>query len=240
MAAVEITGGLKKSGESARTESVKPRLDWLELGPVQWVSPTILKFDPNNKYPPISRDDLVEFLKDIKRKGVLVPLIVRMDNVVIAGRNRLSAALENELPSIPIQRIISRLDAKKEQEIRESENDRRRHWTKDQKETFIESNFGDEIKEEKRGGKEGSKKSDLPERIAKASGGQITKESARKHITDVRKKIAPKKDKPKGINSEITKLESDLKKTVAKITELTAKKSSLEDKIKKLKKLKAG
>jgi hypothetical protein len=70
--------------------------------------------------------------KDIRERGVLVPLIVQKQNektIVIAGHNRLKIALKLQLPEIPVQYIESKLTEEQEREFVVKDNLLRRQFS---------------------------------------------------------------------------------------------------------------
>lgn len=195
-----MTRGLETADDNTEIAEKKG----LELSDIVYVDPRALKPNPLNTYPPLAASELDELVRDIGEKGVIVPLIVRLDDVVVCGHNRLTAALKAALETVPAQRILSALTDALEQDIMRSENDRRRggNWTKEQKLSFIKENFADELRADRRGGDRKSElarnqnfnevlKSDrgsLAEKIEKQSRGRITKGTADRLLADIRKK----------------------------------------------------
>jgi ParB-like chromosome segregation protein Spo0J len=64
----------------------------VRFSPIQEIPIGVLKENPDNAYPPLTGVEFEDLVADIKKMGVVVPLIVRKDNVVISGHNRLRAS----------------------------------------------------------------------------------------------------------------------------------------------------
>lgn len=175
----------------------------LELSDLQYIRPQELKPNPLNDYPPLAEDEMAELRTDIGSKGVLVPLIARVDNVLLCGHNRLAAALALELERVPVQRILGTLTPELEKDIMKSENDRRRggKWSREKKEQFILEHFGEQLAKDKRGGDHTSVAAkeqkfnesllsdtqNIAVAIEKKSRGRIARGTAQRLVTKLRK-----------------------------------------------------
>lgn len=65
--------------------------------------------------------------EDIEKRGVVVPLLVRQDGVLLAGHNRLQIAREIGLRFVPVQTVLEELSERQEQEFIINDNLLRRH-----------------------------------------------------------------------------------------------------------------
>lgn len=177
----------------------------IDLSDILYLPLAELQDNPLNEYPALPEEELAELESDIREKGILVPLIVKLDGVIVCGHNRKAAALRAGLKRAPVQQILSPLSAALEKDIMKSENDRRRggRWSKEQKEAFIRENFEAELTERKHGGarKRSGRKNqgslnlekapegeDLARKIEKKSRGQIPAGTAKRIVAGLRKK----------------------------------------------------
>ncbi len=69
-----------------------------------YVSPSVLKVHPRNQefFDDIGGAEYERFRTSIREDGILQPLIVSSDMVVLAGHQRLKAALDEKFPLVPI------------------------------------------------------------------------------------------------------------------------------------------
>lgn len=192
--------GMSRAGRNAQTiEPAIFRKKGLDLSDLLYLDPRELSPNPLNEYPPLTAAEMEELSRDISEKGIIVPLISRLDGVLVCGHNRLAAALSLELERVPVQRILGELTPELEKDIMKSENDRRRggRWTKEQKEEFIRKNFEEQIEKSKLGGDRRSADADqsslnIGREIEKKSRGKIPSGTARRIVAKI-KKERPKK-----------------------------------------------
>jgi ParB-like chromosome segregation protein Spo0J len=71
--------------------------------------------------------------EDIEKRGVVVPLLVRQDGVLLAGHNRLQIARDIGLRFVPVQTVQEELTERQEQEFIINDNLLRRHLTIDER-----------------------------------------------------------------------------------------------------------
>jgi hypothetical protein len=71
--------------------------------------------------------------EDIEKRGVVVPLLVRQDGVLLAGHNRLQIAREIGLRFVPVQMVQEELTERQEQEFIINDNLLRRHLTNEER-----------------------------------------------------------------------------------------------------------
>lgn len=174
----------------------------IELSDILYLPLADFKDNPLNDYPPLPEDELEELTQDIREKGILVPLIVKLDGTLVCGHNRKAAGLRAGVDRAPVQQILSPLSAALEKDIMKSENDRRRggRWSKEQKERFVLENFSADLEKDNRGAHKQGKKfnellePDLARKIEKQSRGRITSGTAKRIVADLRKKTPKKPD----------------------------------------------
>lgn len=70
---------------------------------VTQLAPTVLKPHPRNKefFDDMSIDKWKEFLESVKTSGIIEPIVITQDNVVVSGHQRLRAAKELNLETVP-------------------------------------------------------------------------------------------------------------------------------------------
>ena len=187
----------------------------IELSEIYWYSPEQLKENPLNTYAPLSDDELLELMEDIREKGIIVSLIAKKigdEMILLCGHNRRRAAARLKLPKVPVQLILSPLTPKLEKEIMHSENDLRRggSWSKEKKIEFILEHFGEDLSKDNRGGDRKSKTSqdqkfselllddskNMAKVIEESSKGNITEGTAKRLLSEIKKKKLVRKDKP--------------------------------------------
>jgi len=190
----------KRAGFGKTAEKKDP-IAKLKLGDIEQLSVKLLEPNPLNPYPALTQEQLSELVADIKDKGVIVPLIARPDGVLLCGHNRLKAAIQAGLKTVPVQTVLhpKKLGKKLQLEIMHSENDKRRggNWSKAEKLDWIQKHFGAELLKDRRGGNHKSKKqkeAPLEKQIEKKSKGKITSGTAKRLLAELRKKA--KKDLP--------------------------------------------
>lgn len=199
---------IPRPGTSSSQPLVLPVLEkhGVELSDILYLPLADLRDNPLNDYPPLPEDELEELTQDIREKGILVPLIAKLDGTLVCGHNRKAAGLRAGVDRAPVQQILSPLSAALEKDIMKSENDRRRggRWSKEQKEKFIQENFAQEISTDNRGLNRSDVRkfnelsqagtADLAKKIEKQSRGKITSGTAKRIVADLRKKTPKKPD----------------------------------------------
>jgi len=172
------------------------------LSYVDHVDPKSLSVNKlNSVFDEISKKDFETLKADIQERGVLVPLILKVDRTtLLAGHNRLKVAIELNLLTVPVQYLETELDKESEKEFVIKDNLLRRQLTASQKLALIETLYGREISEAKHGGKRGNRHTkqenestkiqlNLAKRIEQETG--IKSGTAQRFISDIRKRNAP-------------------------------------------------
>jgi|688.fasta_scaffold158767_2 ParB-like chromosome segregation protein Spo0J len=97
---------------------------------VQHIAPEKLKINPLNKELFAVQDGKeYEALKDdVLQRGIIVPLIAKSDNTLLAGHTRLRIAKELRLKSVPVQ-YAKEMNATEERKFLVNDNLLRRHLT---------------------------------------------------------------------------------------------------------------
>lgn len=233
-----------------KQKSVKVSQTRIDLSEILWLEAESLRENPYNDYPPLSEEETVELAGDIREKGVIVPLIVRMDeDVIICGHNRRRASILAEEKRIPVQRVLRRLTEQQERELMKSENDRRRggHWSKEKKEEFIQEHFGEDLTEDRRGGNFGNQytggkssvnfrqdsQGSLAKEIEKKSRGKITEGTAKRIIAGIKKKPSSSVEKRNPRISDKDRKKGE--KLALQLNTLRKTRDILENKLKKAK-----
>jgi hypothetical protein len=79
----------------------------IPLKPVKDVAVSELQVNPDNAtyFKNESKEYFQRLEEDIRKRGILVPLIVKKDGTLLAGHNRLRVAKEIGLPVVPVQYV---------------------------------------------------------------------------------------------------------------------------------------
>lgn len=134
--------------------AVEPVQCGLELSAIAWLDPAELRAHPlNEQYFRTETPDYFQRLKeDIGTRGILVPLIARLDGTLLAGHNRLKVALEIGLAPVPVQRLLTELSSGEEEAFLIKDNLLRRQLSAAEKKELITRLYGSEILKDRRGG----------------------------------------------------------------------------------------
>ena len=254
---------MSKEIEFRLTEIEEIEMEGIKLYDVQDIDPELLKPNPDNKiFNPLSGKDYELLKEDIRERGIIDPLIIRQDKVLLTGHNRLRIALELKLKTIPVRKIESGLKPKDEKKFLVLDNLLRRQLSPTEKESLIHEFYKDEILEDNRGGDRKSlKKNDgkikgeisplipkesLAKKIQREIG--ISEDTAKKILAKKRKELLPKKantNKPvkvtktepnkKVIEARLKKIDSELKPLLIKVEKLKSEKAELTKRLGKMK-----
>jgi hypothetical protein len=224
----------------------------IKLLDVQDINPEMLKPNPDNKiFNPLSGKDYERLKEDIRERGIIDPLIIRQDKVLLTGHNRLRIALELKLKTIPVRKVESGLKPKDEKKFLVLDNLLRRQLSPDEKESLILEFYKEEILQDNRGGNRGnqftknesakSEKSPLPKskslakKIEEETG--IKEATAKKIIAKKRKELAKSEKSP--LPKKVTKTDPNKKVIEARLKKIESELASLEKQKEKLKSEKA-
>lgn len=244
---------MSKEIEFRLTEIEEIEKKGIKLYDVQDINPELLKPNPDNKiFNPLSGKDYELLKEDIRERGIIDPLIIRQDKVLLTGHNRLRIALELKLKTIPVRKIESGLKPKDEKKFLVLDNLLRRQLSPTEKESLIQEFYKDEILEDNRGGDRKSlKKNDgkikgeisplipkesLAKKIQREIG--ISEDTAKKILAKKRKELLPKKandSKP----GKVTKTDPNKKVIETRLKKIDSELASLEKQKEKLKSEKA-
>ncbi len=102
---------------------------------VRQVSPSeLLVNNKNREYFEQENDQHLQQLReDIRRRGVIVPLIAKRDGTLLAGHNRLLLAQELHLKYVPVQYVQEELTEEREREFIVKDNLLRRQLSADKR-----------------------------------------------------------------------------------------------------------
>jgi hypothetical protein len=117
----------------------------IPLSEVKRVAPSDLIRNPKNtEYFEHEDDAHLQLLReDIRKRGVLVPLIAKRDGTLLAGHNRLLLAQELSLKTVPVQYVQEELSDEKEREFIINDNLLRRHLSLEKRITLYKLRYPD-------------------------------------------------------------------------------------------------
>ena len=132
---------------------------------------------------------------DIRRRGVLVPIIATAEGVILSGHRRARITREIGRIFVPVQFVKGTLTPDQEREFLIKDNLLRRHLGPEEKKRLIVTLYGGELDHDRRGGDRTgrgetpavTKADPLPDRIERETGGQIKAGTAKRLIADIRK-----------------------------------------------------
>jgi ParB-like chromosome segregation protein Spo0J len=134
----------------------------LKLSDVRYDALSKLRANPQNTV--LFREETPEYFArlrdDIRERGVIVPLIAKLDGTLLAGHNRLRVAAELGLKEIPVQYLLETLSPEEEKSFVVKDNLLRRQFTYEQWVTIFRElvpNYEERLFEESRGRKRSSK-----------------------------------------------------------------------------------
>jgi hypothetical protein len=138
-------------------ETKQVELKGVRLSDIQFVSPAKLKVNPLNVsfFKEESGEYFQQLREDIEKRGIIVPLIAKKDDVLLAGHNRLRTARALQMENVPVQYVLDELPANAEQEFIIKDNLFRRQFTSAE---WIElykklyPDFDEQVHQETRGG----------------------------------------------------------------------------------------
>ena len=130
----------------------------LPLSPVRRLPPSEVKLSEKNSaaFDPLSQPDFERLKADIAERGILVPLILKQDKTLIAGHNRLRAAQDLGLETVPVQYVETTLSPEQENAFVIKDNLLRRQLTAEQKSRLIADLYGEQIRQTQHGGARGN------------------------------------------------------------------------------------
>jgi ParB-like nuclease domain len=138
-------------------ETKKVEIQGVRLSDVQHVSTSRLR--PNAFNSDFFREESTDYFNnlraDIHARGVIVPLIAKTDDTLLAGHNRLRVARELGLGTVPVQYVLDTLSEKVEQEFIIKDNLYRRQFSTEEwiylyKKLYPD--FEQQVNQEMRGG----------------------------------------------------------------------------------------
>ena len=209
------------------------------------IPPGKLKPNPNNPYKELPKDDYERLKKDIAERGIIDPLIIDENLILLTGHNRLKIAIELNLKEIPVRKISSEISEKEKEKILVLDNLNRRQLSPDEKRDFIKKYYGEEIQKDHRGKqsikptrvgfKEETNKINVAEKVSKEMG--MSKRQAERIVSDIRKENKPISENPPGKKYTIEEAKKKFRKPEIKgileeIEKNTKKMNDIKSKIK--------
>jgi hypothetical protein len=196
------------SGEMAHTP--KQFLSGTNLSEIKQVEPSKLKPNPKNTeyFSQESEEYFANLEKDIRERGIIVPLLAKEDGTLLAGHNRLTVAERLKLKFVPVQYVKQAISESDEQAFVIKDNFLRRQLSNDERMKLyriLYPNFDERIAE---GMKQGKPK---PEAL---NAKKIAEDTGQK-ITAVQKQFERlKKSKPDNVGLSNPKPEKPQKNTI--------------------------
>jgi len=195
---------VKQSQAEAEQVTAPKQATGLPLSPVRPLAPAEVKLSDENSaaFDPLSKPEYERLKADIKERGILVPLIIRSlnDKTLIAGHNRLRAAQDLGLETVPVQYVETELSPAQETAFVRKDNLFRRQISAAAKESLIRKWYGAEIHKDNRGGSRGNQHTGgksgkssgepLAKKIASETG--ITESTAKRILAKERAKASHK------------------------------------------------
>lgn len=193
----------------AWVEAKKVEIQGIRLSDVQYISPNKLKANPlNSDY---FKEESVEYFnnlrKDIQERGIIVPLISKKDDTLLAGHNRLRLAKELGIENVPVQYVLDTLPKTAEQEFLIKDNLYRRQfstaeWIHLYKKLYPD--FDVQIQQETRGG--GLKWSKTERSVLLSDEENIQRLTADRIANDTGQKVS-------AVQKQLSKYRRELKET---------------------------
>lgn len=180
----------------------------LKMSDVRYETITTFRANPQNTV--LFREETPEYFarlrKDIQERGIIVPLIAKLDGTLLAGHNRLRIAEELHLREVPVQYLLEQISAEEEKGFVIKDNLLRRQFTYEQWTAIFRElvpNYDKRIQEESRGRKKKSsatingqmsefqKKESLTQELTERTG--LNERTIRRINEAARKKLQPEK-----------------------------------------------
>jgi ParB-like chromosome segregation protein Spo0J len=227
-------------------ETKQVEMRGVRLSDIQFVSPAKLKENPLNTdfFREESADYFAKLRADVEQRGIIVPLVVKKDDTLLAGHNRLRVARELGIENVPVQYVLEGLSATSEREFIIKDNLYRRHfsgaeWIDLYRKMYPD--FDEQITQETRGGGRKWNKTENSVLLKPASGNAsaATRLTAEKIASDTGQKLSAvqkqltKYKREKQANSPVsskqrTKTAESSKKTASRSSSLVAQLSASE------------
>ncbi len=194
-------------------ETKQVEIKGVRLSDVQYVSPD--KLIPNALNSFFFKEESSEYFsklrEDIRDRGIIVPLIAKKDDTLLAGHNRLRLARELGLENVPVQYVLDGLNDDAEKEFIIKDNLYRRQfsaaeWIDLYKKLYPD--FDEQIQQETRGGgRKWNKTEDsvllssehqsrlTAEKIASDTGQKVS--AVQKQLTKYRRELRPEQPSSK-------------------------------------------
>jgi ParB-like chromosome segregation protein Spo0J len=188
----------------AWVETKKVEIQGIRLSDVQYISPTRLKPNPLNHdfFREESGEYFSQLREDIEKRGIIVPLISKKDDTLLAGHNRLRLAKELGIENVPVQYVLDTLPVASEREFIIKDNLYRRQFSSAEWVALYKKlypNFDEQVHQETRGGGMKWSKTEhstllnenrlTADKIARDTGQKVS--AVQKQLSKYRKEVAP-------------------------------------------------
>lgn len=184
------------------------------------VSPKTLSVNPENPYRELPKEDYERLKEDIRKRGIIDPLITDQSDILLTGHTRLKIALELGIAAVPVRKLVSRISSEERYRIMLLDNLNRRQLALAEKIEFIKKAYGKELEKDNRGGDRKSKGSSEPSDRAKPEKSNTVKKIAQEtgmSESTVKRAVAEIKGKSKGSDEPSDKVKPE--KKAPKITQ---------------------
>jgi hypothetical protein len=144
----KIPAGVALTLNGLQTRAERLDIRGLRFDPtVRYVSPALLKPNPlNTELFDNEPNETIEALaEDIRVNGIHDALLVKSDNTLLTGHNRLRAALTIALAVVPVRYLLDSLDGAAETRFMVADNLLRRHLTTEQKMMLYRYLYGNDF-----------------------------------------------------------------------------------------------
>ena len=178
------------------------------------VSPKTLSVNPENPYRELPKEDYERLKEDIRKRGIIDPLITDQSDILLTGHTRLKIALELGLAAVPVRKLVSRISSEERYRIMLLDNLNRRQLAHTEKIEFIKKAYGKELEKDNRGGDRKSKGPSEPSDRAKPEKINTVKKIAQEtgmSESTVKRAVAEIKGKSKGSDEPSDKVKPEKK-----------------------------
>lgn len=124
---------------------------WSKRQRICFVATNELKINPLNKFKEWKGDMSTTSMESIRKKGILVPLIIREDRIILDGHNRWKSALKMGIEVLPCIIAPQFPNASEEKSFIDSVQNARRQLSKNDWYRMIIRDYGELIRFDRRG-----------------------------------------------------------------------------------------
>jgi ParB-like chromosome segregation protein Spo0J len=218
-------------------ETKQVEIKGIKLSDIQFIAPDKLVENPLNSmfFKEESSDYFQKLRADIEKRGIIVPLIAKRNDMLVAGHNRLRIAKELHLENVPVQYILDELPDDSEKEFIIKDNLYRRHFSSAE---WIElyrklyPDFDNQIIQERRGGGKKWSKTEYSVLLQQEMDNRLTAEKIAndtgQKLSAVQKQLAKYKKNLLNSKPDALQKESNAEKALTEKQSMSAISQSLE------------